>query len=54
MNGIRTSRAFIVSFLLSIFIMIYFGVLIFAISSNESHKNQTNNPKNKQRIEKLE
>lgn len=45
MNGIRTPRAFIVSFLLSIFIMIYFGVLIFAISSNESHKNQTNNPK---------
>lgn len=53
MNGIRTPRAFIVSFLLSIFIMIYLGVLIFAISSNESHKNQTNNPKNKQRIEKL-
>lgn len=51
MSGIRTSRAFIVSFLLSIFIMIYFGVLIFAILNNESHNNQTNNPKNEQRIE---
>ena len=51
MSGIKTGRAFIVSFLLSIFIMTYFGVLIFAILNNESHNNQTNNPKNEQRIE---
>lgn len=54
MSGIRTGRAFIVSFLLSIFMIIYFGVLIFAILNNESHNNQTNSPKNEQRIEKLE
>ena len=54
MREIKTPRAFIVRSLLSIFIMIYFGVLIFAILNNESHNNQTNNPKNEQRIEKLE
>ena len=54
MSGIRTGRAVIVCFLLSIFIMIYVGILIFAISNNESHNNQTNNPQNEQRIEKLE
>ena len=54
MSGIKTGRAFIVSFLLSIFIMIYFGMLIFVILNNEPINNQTNNPKNEQRIEKLE
>jgi|GEM_PF-913061 hypothetical protein len=51
MSGIKTGRAFIVSFLLSIFIMIYFGMLIFVILNNEPINNQTNNPKNEQRIE---
>lgn len=54
MNGIRTPRAFIVRSLLSIFIMIYFGMLIFVILNNEPINNQNNNPKNEQRIEKLE
>ena len=54
MNGIRTGRAFIVRSLLSIFIMIYFGMLIFVILNNEPINNQTNNPKNEQRIEKIE
>ncbi len=53
MSGIKTARAFIVYFLLSIFIMIYFGMLIFVILNNESN-NRANNPKNEQRIEKLE
>lgn len=52
MSRIRTSRAFIVCFLLSIFIMIYFGILIFTISNKEYNDKQTNNPKNEQRIEK--
>ena len=51
MSGIKTGRAFIISFLLSIFIMIYFGMLIFVILNNEPINNQTNNPKNEQRIE---
>ncbi len=51
MSGIKTARAFIVYFLLSIFIMIYFGMLIFVILNNEPINNQTNNPKNEQRIE---
>ena len=54
MSGIRTGRAVIVSFLISIFILIYFGILAFAILNNESHNNQTNIPQNEQRIEKLE
>ena len=54
MSRIRTSRAFIVCFLLSIFIMIYFGILIFTISNKEYNDKQTNNPKNEQRIEKKE
>ena len=53
MSGIKTPRAFIVRSLLSIFIMIYFGMLIFVILNNEPINNQTNNPQNEQRIEKL-
>ena len=53
MSGIKTGRDFIVCFLLSIFILIYFGILAFAILNNESN-NRANNPKNEQRIEKLE
>ena len=51
MEEIRTTHEFIVYFLLSIFIMIYFGILIFVILNNEPINNQTNNPKNEQRIE---
>ena len=54
MSGIRTGRAVIVSFLISISILIYFGILAFAILNNEPINNQTNNQKNEQRIEKLE
>ncbi len=54
MREAKTPRAFIVRFLLSIFIMIYFGMLIFVILNNEPINNQANNPKNEQRIEKLE
>ncbi len=53
MSGIRTGRAAIVSFLISILMLIYFGILAFAILNNESN-NWANNQKNEQRIEKLE
>ena len=54
MSGIRTGRAVIVSFLISIFILIYFGILAFAILNNEPTSNQVNDLKNKERIEKSE
>ena len=53
MSGIRTGRQFIVSFLIAIFILIYVGVLIFAILNKES-SDQINSPKNEQITRKLE
>ena len=50
MSGIRTGRAGIVSFLIAIFILIYFGILAFAILNNESTSNQVNDLKMKKEL----
>lgn len=54
MSGIRTGRAVIVSLFILIIMLIYFGILAFAILNNEPTSNQVNDLKNEERIEKLE